>query len=81
MEITEGKPNKKCEMGRCRKRADVEVRIERMGIRSTLCMCRECAKELYETLGTLFVPKSVETIRSLRRGSGGAGKTDCHDVA
>ena len=78
MEIVAGKPGKRCEMGKCCNHADVEVRIERMGIRSTLCMCRECAKELYETLGATLVPKSIETIRSLRSPRGGG---DRHDAA
>lgn len=73
MEIIERKTGKRCEMGKCRNRAGIEVKVERMGIRSTLYICGDCAKALYEALGTQIVPKSIETLRGLhasRKGSG-----------
>lgn len=69
MEIIEGRTGKRCEMGRCRNRADLQVRIERMGIRSTFYICRDCAKELYGALGARLVPKSIETLGALKRAA------------
>lgn len=53
----------KCEMGGCRKKAEYSIRMDRIGIKSRIYICKDCVGTLYRILGEEIVPKSIETVR------------------
>lgn len=50
MELLKNKYKLKCEMGACRNNADYVLVMDRSGIHSSICMCRECAEKLKNAL-------------------------------
>lgn len=66
MEIVEVNGHIKCELGACRNKAAHAIRFDRVGIRGRLYVCDKCMRELYQTIGAVIVPKSVETAKAKR---------------
>ena len=64
MEVIDINTRIKCELGACRNRAEHAVKFDRVGIRSRLCVCDKCLHELYDAIGKVVVPKSIETAKS-----------------
>ncbi len=54
-------------MGACKKRAAYTIKMDRVGIKSAINVCRECLNELYVLLGSETVPKSIETVGRRRK--------------
>ena len=53
----------KCEMGRCRKKANYCIRTQRIGVRSRILICAECLRVLHKILSEEIIPKSIETVK------------------
>ena len=66
MEIIESNNHIRCELGACKNKAEHAVKFERVGIRSRLYVCDKCMHELYDAIGKVLVPKSVETAKATR---------------
>ena len=58
---TEGK--NKCELGSCRNPATHVIKLDRLGIKSTVFACDECLEKLYRAIGQIKIPKSYETAK------------------
>ena len=56
----------RCSLCSHKKSAEYELIVRESGIGSRIYMCKDCAKNLYETLKSLHVPKSIETMRPKR---------------
>lgn len=59
MQIDKGK----CELGRCGKRVQRVLMMDRGGVKSRVFICEECILKLYRILGESMTPKSIETIK------------------
>ncbi len=68
MEVIDINNNIRCELGACRERATHAVKFDRVGIRSRLCVCDKCMRELYAAIGAAIVPKSLETAKKRKKG-------------
>ncbi len=66
MEIKTINGKLKCSVCAPKKIAEYELKLRDGGIGSRIYMCKECAKNLFETLKKLHVPKSIETMRPKR---------------
>lgn len=58
MEITDCKIKTKCEINGCKNLADFAF-VKENNTKVGICICKSCAKELYENVAKLFVPKSI----------------------
>lgn len=63
MQLIKAKAGTRCEIGFCRNRAKFTIKLDRVGIRSSISVCPDCLNELYRTLGESVIPKSIETVR------------------
>lgn len=61
MELIDAKYKIRCEMGACKNMASKTVKLNRVGIKSSLHICDDCLRELYARIGETLVPKSIET--------------------
>ncbi len=66
MEIIESNNHLRCELGACKNKAAHAVKFDRVGIRSRMYVCDKCMRELYDAIGAVIVPKSVETAKAKR---------------
>ncbi|MFR1565373.1 MAG: hypothetical protein ACLSUT_02925 [Christensenellales bacterium] len=75
MQLVKPRTGARCEMGACKRRADYTIKMDRVGIKSAINVCRDCLNELYVLLGTETVPKSIETV-GRRRNDGNHEEED-----
>lgn len=66
MTLQKQKARVRCDMGLCKNRADYVIKLNRMGIKSTINVCSDCLNELYSLIGGEIVPKSIETASRVR---------------
>ncbi len=66
MTLQKQKGKVRCDMGSCKNRADYVIKLDRMGIKSTINVCSDCLNELYSLIGGEVVPKSIETASRVR---------------
>lgn len=66
MTLQKQKSRVRCDMGLCKNRADYVIKLNRMGIKSTINVCSDCLNELYSLIGGEIVPKSIETASRVR---------------
>lgn len=66
MQLTNPKTKTRCELGGCKNRAAYTVLMDRVGIKSRINLCEECASKLYSLLGATMIPKSYDTLKRKR---------------
>ena len=63
MKLIKTESKNKCELGSCKNTANYAIKLDRLGIKSTLYACKSCLQNLYRTIGEEFIPKSFETAK------------------
>ena len=71
MKLIKSESKNKCELGACRNTANFMIKLDRMGIKSTIYACKDCLTELYRAIGAEFIPKSFETAKPKRKNETG----------
>ena len=62
MEIKTVLTKEKCDSVGCKEDAKYSVQIKKSLLGGNLCLCENCMRELYASVGKILIPKSPENI-------------------